>query len=184
MKSRMMGSGSKSKSGHKSKNNSRNSTLQALVDSVYDLKPYIDRSSNGALKAMRRLEKATEQLEVQLEDWKADAIVETPRSTLKVKYTLFVDEKTPELEPYPGVTLGRATYQANDPSEDRSLTVIGEDFIFAGVFDGHGGTSAADYAQANVFPRFQKSYEKGASVKEAFVQAFVSVSSNVTYLFL
>ena len=33
----------------------------------------------------------------------------------------------------------KSTYEANDPSEDRSTVVIDpESFVFAGVWDGHG----------------------------------------------
>jgi hypothetical protein len=33
----------------------------------------------------------------------------------------------------------KSTYEANDPSEDRSTVVIDpENFVFAGVWDGHG----------------------------------------------
>ena len=34
------------------------------------------------------------------------------------------------------VRLYKATYPANDPSEDRSTLVVGDDFVFAGVWDG------------------------------------------------
>ena len=44
------------------------------------------------------------------------------------------------------IKLYKATYPANDPSEDRSTLVIGEDFVFCGVWDGHGGTPCSEYA--------------------------------------
>lgn len=38
--------------------------------------------------------------------------------------------------------LWKSTYEANDPSEDRSTVVIDpESFVFAGVWDGHGKAS-------------------------------------------
>ena len=54
------------------------------------------------------------------------------------------------------VVLHKSTYPANDPSEDRSTVVAGDGFIFAGVWDGHGGTACSEYAETQVWECFQE----------------------------
>ena len=61
---------------------------------------------------------------------------------LKEKHFLTTDEAIPSgaelVENWCGgkIKLYKSTYPANDPSEDRSTLVIGEDFLFCGVWDG------------------------------------------------
>ena len=43
------------------------------------------------------------------------------------------------LHPGGTVRMYKGTYAANAPSEDRATVVIGTDFVFGGVWDGHGG---------------------------------------------
>eukprot|EP00977_Amphora_coffeiformis_P005350 scaffold1143_cov177-Amphora_coffeaeformis.AAC.6 len=88
------------------------------------------------------------------------------------QYTLYVHEKTPEVEPFPHVTLHRGTYAANQPSEDRSTVVVGQDFIWAGVFDGHGGSTAAHFCQRVVFDQFRQAVDQTTSKAAAFHTAF------------
>ena len=63
---------------------------------------------------------------------------------LKEKHFLTTDEPIPAgaalVENWCGgkIKLYKSTYPANDPSEDRSTLVIGEDFLFCGVWDGKG----------------------------------------------
>jgi len=100
------------------------------------------------------------------------------------KYTLLTDDETPVTaqHPYPGVLLSRATYEANDPSEDRSTVVVGDNFIFAGVWDGHGGTAASEYTQSHIFPAFKNAIDGGASISEAFRMAYKKVDNEyLTY---
>jgi len=116
--------------------------------------------------------------------------------TLQPRWTLLTNDETPPSlttmtdRPKPQarsgrnggaripLVLSRATYAANDPSEDRSTVVVGDDddvngnFVFAGVWDGHGGTMAADFAQSHVFPNFQKAVDEGNAIPEAFKIAY------------
>jgi len=99
----------------------------------------------------------------------------TAPTSILPKVTLLTDDMTPDAFQLPlrkGVFLSRSTYEANDPSEDRSTVVIGDGFIFAGVWDGHGGTSASNYTQSHVFPNFRSAIESGASVSDAFALAY------------
>lgn len=63
---------------------------------------------------------------------------------LKEKHFFTTDEPIPAgaalVENWCGgkIKLYKSTYPANDPSEDRSTLVIGEDFLFCGVWDGKG----------------------------------------------
>ena len=148
--------------------------MQGVQDAMEDLKPFIDLSCPDSVRALRRFEKALEHLEKQVT---TVLVQQEPRQQrLQAQYTLYVDDPTPpELIQAMGddnMTLGRATYAANAPSEDRSTVVVGEDFIFAGVWDGHGGTSASDFVQQHLFPNFQDAYEKGSTVAQAFMQAY------------
>ena len=181
-KSKTMGTGSRhSKSEQSSKLKPQVGALQNLVESIYDLKPHVDLSSPEAVRALKHVEKAIDQMEKRLETLPNQVIEEKPQQSLSIRYTLFVDEPTPEAETHPEVFLARATYQANAPSEDRSTVVVGEDFIFAGVWDGHGGTFAADFTQTNLFPNFQKAYENGATVSQAFTHAYTQTDRSYYY---
>ena len=65
----------------------------------------------------------------------------TTTRDLKVKAFLRTDDPIPrDCESVDwrsgNVRLYKSTYPANDPSEDRSTVVVGDDFIFAGVWDG------------------------------------------------
>ena len=66
----------------------------------------------------------------------------------------------------------RATYAANDPNEDRHTVVIGEDFLFAGVWDGHGGCECSDYTERHVYQHFKAAMQKGLPCEAAFAHAY------------
>jgi len=75
------------------------------------------------------------------------------------------------------ILLSRSTYAANKPSEDRSTVVVGDGFVFAGVYDGHGGTTAAEYTQRHVFANFKAALEgcgsgTSSAIRDAFVRAY------------
>ena len=157
------------------KKKTTSSALTKLQDALDDLNPHVTRSK-GADKVLRNIDKAVVQLEKQWKEWTEnppelqDAM---PEQLLNVKYLLTVDEDTPEIDPFDNMTLHRATYAANDPSEDRSTVVVGEDFIFAGVWDGHGGTHAAEFSQQHLFDYFQEAYEsKGFNITQSFQFAY------------
>ena len=79
------------------------------------------------------------------------------------------------------VTCHKSTYAANDPSEDRSTVVIDPAaFVFAGVWDGHGGVKASDFAEANVWPNFQAALAETGDVAEAFRIAYAQ--TDVDYI--
>ena len=39
--------------------------------------------------------------------------------------------------------LSKVEHQSNDPIEDTHSIVTGEDFVYAGVYDGHGGKTVS-----------------------------------------
>lgn len=69
----------------------------------------------------------------------------------------------------PAVTVGlsKATYWANDPSEDRSTVAYGRNFVFTGVWDGHGGQPAAIFAETAVWQNFVAARAAGANAEWA-----------------
>ena len=76
--------------------------------------------------------------------------------------------------------LYKATYAANDPNEDRHTLVVGEGFLFAGVWDGHGGWGASDFAERSVYQHFKAATQKGFSSEPAFAHAYRS--TDIHYL--
>ena len=78
------------------------------------------------------------------------------------------------------IKLYKATYPANDPSEDRSTLVIGEDFVFCGVWDGHGGTPCSEYAQTHIFENFAEALAdpRCAGVGDAFAYSYIMTDKN------
>jgi hypothetical protein len=62
-------------------------------------------------------------------------------TVLKTNEEIPPELKTLELEGWK-VEIAKSTYEANNPSEDRSTVVIDPDnkYIFAGVWDGHGAS--------------------------------------------
>ena len=58
------------------------------------------------------------------------------------------------------LVLHKSTYPANAPSEDRSTLVVGDGYIFSGVWDGHGGVSTSDYAETKIYEYFKEHYDK------------------------
>lgn len=150
--------------------------LQGLQNAVSGIRPYIQSDSTEAENAMWLLDEAVDNLERHLatlaHNQSPQQPLQLPNRPLNIRYTMFVTDPTLEQSPFPDVTLSRGTYEANNPSEDRSTVVIGDDFIFAGVWDGHGGTSAAEFTQANIFSGFQQAYENGATVSQALISAF------------
>ena len=73
------------------------------------------------------------------------------------------------------IKLHKSTYEANDPSEDRSTLVVGEDFVFCGVWDGHGGTPCSSFAETQIFENFQKALgdPRCAGVQDAFAYSYI-----------
>ena len=105
-----------------------------------------------------------------------------PPKTLRVrsKYLFHAPIPTALRQPWKNrqVYIHKATYEANDPTEDRSTIVVGEDFLFAGVWDGHGGMQCSEFTQSTVFENFAQAYQSLADQKQeqriqmAFVKAF------------
>jgi len=143
------------------------SVSQGLLDAIAAVRPHV-ADSPAAAAALAALDKQLSSLKVSI--------------SLEPKSTLLTDDETPPAlkTPLPGVQLSRSTYPANDPSEDRSTVVMGDGFIFAGVWDGHGGTPASEYTQTHIFPNFKGAVDGGASVKEAFALAYKK--TDVDYL--
>ena len=80
------------------------------------------------------------------------------------------------------LVLHKSTYPANAPSEDRSTLVVGDGYIFSGVWDGHGGVSTSNYAETKIYEYFKEHYDKtqGASVEESWAYAYKQTDD--TYL--
>ena len=76
-----------------------------------------------------------------------------------------------------GVGMTCATYPANAPSEDRYTVVLGKDFCFAGVWDGHGGTLCSEYVSKHVFGNFTHAVLAGASIPQAFTTAYANTDA-------
>uniref|UniRef100_A0A7S3LHS8 Calmodulin n=1 Tax=Amphora coffeiformis TaxID=265554 RepID=A0A7S3LHS8_9STRA len=105
-----------------------------------------------------------------------------PPKTLQVRSTFLFQTPMPTglRQPWKNrqVHIHKATYEANDPTEDRSTIVVGEDFLFAGVWDGHGGMQCSEFTQSTVFDNFAQAYQALADQKQeqrvsmAFVKAF------------
>jgi serine/threonine protein phosphatase PrpC/CRP-like cAMP-binding protein len=71
--------------------------------------------------------------------------------------------------------LYKSVYPANAPCEDRHTVVVGDGFIFAGVWDGHGGHYCSEYAEDHIFANLKHEHDanKGSAVDEmAWAKAF------------
>jgi serine/threonine protein phosphatase PrpC len=76
------------------------------------------------------------------------------------------------------VRVHKATYAANAPSEDRSSLVAGTDFIFAGVWDGHGGTQCSEHVEQHAFAQFERSKSQGKPDEEVWEECFGELDSS------
>jgi hypothetical protein len=72
----------------------------------------------------------------------------------------------------PAARLYKTSYPANDPSEDRSTVVVGDNFVFTGVWDGHGGTKCAEYCETAIWPAFQSAVRDRAGGVSTIADAF------------
>jgi serine/threonine protein phosphatase PrpC len=77
----------------------------------------------------------------------------------------------------------KATYAANDPSEDRCNLAVdldgGKGSLFAGVWDGHGGAQCSDYIEGpqGIWPEYARQLAGGASAVSAFTRAYAAVDN-------
>eukprot|EP01048_Picozoa_sp_COSAG05_P008518 COSAG05_NODE_651_length_8095_cov_17.048572_2_plen_959_part_00 len=58
------------------------------------------------------------------------------------------------------VRVFKSSYEANAPCEDRHTVVAGDGFIFAGVWDGHTGHYASEFAEEQIFVNFKRALDK------------------------
>ena len=144
---------------------------QHISTAIKTLEKHVPVTSSVAQEALDAVYSALDDLEQQL----------APPETLIAQHKLIVSDPTPPhlcLRPFPDhhLRLYRSTYEANDPSEDRSTVVIGDDFLFAGVWDGHGGWQCSEYTQNVVFENFVHAYEDsqggGVDLPRAFHKTF------------
>ena len=75
------------------------------------------------------------------------------------------------------VKVHKSTYAANAPSEDRSTVIFGDGFIFAGVWDGHGGTPCSEYCEDAAFPLFAAAKAAGKSSPDAWSDCYVGMDA-------
>lgn len=139
---------------------------QELATAMKKLEQYILHTT-AAQEALDQVQSAMEALELRFQ----------PPETLTARHKLIVTDPTPYqlVQPFDEhhVRLFRATYETNDPSEDRSTVVIGEDFLFAGVWDGHGGWQCSEYVQNTIFENFAEAWEDTQpDVRLAFKKCF------------
>jgi len=107
--------------------------------------------------------------------------VHTATRHLHPKVILRTEDKIPDgfhSVPWCGgnIRVYKSTYPANDPSEDRSTVAIGEDFIFAGVWDGHGGVACSSFAEDKVFENFSAAIAdpRCTGVQDAFAYSYIT----------
>ncbi|MDA2922211.1 protein phosphatase 2C domain-containing protein [Patescibacteria group bacterium AH-259-L07] len=63
----------------------------------------------------------------------------------------------------------------------RSQLWRGKEWIFGGVYDGHNGKEAAEYAANNLHKKFLKILLGGAEIKDAFVKTYQEISDELRY---
>ncbi len=69
--------------------------------------------------------------------------------------------------------IAKATYGANAPNEDRHTVAVGTECLFAGVWDGHGGTDlCADYLDREFVTTFRDELNFRGDPSAAFGAAF------------
>jgi hypothetical protein len=130
--------------------------------------------------------------------------VHTATRHLHPKVILRTEDKIPDgfhSVPWCGgnIRVYKSTYPANDPSEDRSTVAIGEDFIFAGVWDGslrcagtafrtltlcmsgHGGVACSSFAEDKVFENFSAAIAdpRCTGVQDAFAYSYITTDGCV-----
>ena len=140
-----------------------------LIDAMTSLEEHVPLTMS-AQRALDRVQNALETLQIKLQ----------PPKALHVRAKLLWQDAIPAplQQPWPNLKLYKSTYEANDPSEDRSTVVVGTDFIFGGVWDGHGGPQCSEFTQTTVFENFAQAYkdlhDKPAHqrVSQAFGRAF------------
>ncbi len=76
------------------------------------------------------------------------------------------------------VRVHKATYDGNAPSEDRSTVVVGPDFVFCGVWDGHGGTPCSEYIESHAFGHFADGKRAGKRTAEVWEHCFRSLDAD------
>ena len=78
-------------------------TMQGLHDAVSGIRPFVDPDSADAEKAMWKLDEAVDHLEKQLaclsSSSSSSPSQENQKPSLKVRYTMFVEDPTPEAAP-------------------------------------------------------------------------------------
>ena len=74
----------------------------------------------------------------------------------------------------------KSDYPANAPSEDRHTLAIATDSVFAGVWDGHGNGSCAEFVDTHVYAEFARGLEEEAEPSSAFVRAFAELDRKFT----
>jgi len=66
-------------------------------------------------------------------------------------------------------------HQSNDPIEDTHEIHYGEDFIYAGVYDGHGGYTTSHFLRKEAYKEFHQQLRATKDPEQAFKRAWVSL---------
>lgn len=82
----------------------------------------------------------------------------------------------------PKTRASSATYNANNPSEDRSIAVHEHGWDIAGVFDGHGGWQVAEFAHTSMMrhlgPRLlHQNHHDEKGVTASLTQSFLAIEN-------
>lgn len=70
-----------------------------------------------------------------------------------------------------------AEHQSNDPIEDTHTIVSGEDFVYSGIYDGHGGAQTSRYLRERSWAEFEKQLKKTRDPKTAFERAWQNLDN-------
>lgn len=70
-----------------------------------------------------------------------------------------------------------AEHQSNDPIEDTHTIVTGDDYVYVGVYDGHGGAQTSRFLRENSYAEFEKQLEKTRDPKQAFEKAWENLDN-------
>ena len=63
-------------------------------------------------------------------------------------------------------------HPSNDPIEDTHVVLAGEDFVYVGVYDGHGGAQTSRFLRERSWPEFETQLKKTRDPKAAFERAW------------
>lgn len=70
-----------------------------------------------------------------------------------------------------------AEHQSNEPIEDTHTIVTGEDFVYVGIYDGHGGPQCSRFLRERSWAEFENQLKRTRDPKTAFERAWQSLDA-------